>query len=55
MVILDFNDLNNLEFLGVKVFVGLEGIDVMVEECVLNLVINVIVGVVGLRVSFKSL
>ncbi|WJI98116.1 1-deoxy-D-xylulose-5-phosphate reductoisomerase [Helicobacter pylori] len=55
VAILDPNDLNALEPLGAKVFVGLEGIDAMVEECVSNLVINAIVGVAGLRASFKSL
>ncbi|GAA9590194.1 1-deoxy-D-xylulose-5-phosphate reductoisomerase [Helicobacter pylori] len=55
VAILDPNDLNNLEPLGAKVFVGLEGIDAMIEECVSNLVINAIVGVAGLRASFKSL
>ncbi|TPH69234.1 1-deoxy-D-xylulose-5-phosphate reductoisomerase [Helicobacter pylori] len=55
VAILDPNDLNTLEPLGAKVFVGLEGIDAMIEECVSNLVINAIVGVAGLRASFKSL
>ncbi len=55
VAILDPNDLNALEPLGAKVFVGLEGIDAMVEECVSNLVINAIVGVAGLKASFKSL
>ncbi|GAA8160044.1 1-deoxy-D-xylulose-5-phosphate reductoisomerase [Helicobacter pylori] len=55
VAILDPNDLNALEPLGAKVFVGLEGIDAMIEECVSNLVINAIVGVAGLRASFKSL
>ncbi len=55
VAILDPNDLNDLEPLGAKVFVGLEGIDAMIEECVSNLVINAIVGVAGLKASFKSL
>ncbi len=55
VAVLDPNDLNNLEPLGAKVFVGLEGIDAMVEECVSNLVLNAIVGVAGLKASFKSL
>ncbi|WP_131129000.1 1-deoxy-D-xylulose-5-phosphate reductoisomerase [Helicobacter pylori] len=55
VAILDPNDLNNLEPLGAKVFVGLEGIDAMIEECVSHLVINAIVGVAGLKASFKSL
>ncbi|GAA9686662.1 1-deoxy-D-xylulose-5-phosphate reductoisomerase [Helicobacter pylori] len=55
VAILDPNDLNALEPLGAKVFVGLEGIDAMIEECVSHLVINAIVGVAGLRASFKSL
>ncbi|GAA9284928.1 1-deoxy-D-xylulose-5-phosphate reductoisomerase [Helicobacter pylori] len=55
VAILDPNDLNALEPLGAKVFVGLEGIDAMIEECVSNSVINAIVGVAGLRASFKSL
>ncbi|WP_120835924.1 1-deoxy-D-xylulose-5-phosphate reductoisomerase [Helicobacter pylori] len=55
VAILDPNDLNALEPLGAKVFVGLEGIDAMIEECTSNLVINAIVGVAGLRASFKSL
>ncbi len=55
VAILDANDLNTLEPLGAKVFVGLEGIDAMIEECVSHLVINAIVGVAGLRASFKSL
>ncbi len=55
VAILDANDLDDLEPLGAKVFVGLEGIDAMIEECVSNLVINAIVGVAGLMASFKSL
>ncbi len=55
VAVLDPNDLNNLEPLGAKVFVGLDGIDAMIEECVSNLVINAIVGVAGLKASFKSL
>ncbi|GAA7198294.1 1-deoxy-D-xylulose-5-phosphate reductoisomerase [Helicobacter pylori] len=55
VAILDPNDLNGLEPLSAKVFVGLEGIDAMIEECVSHLVINAIVGVAGLRASFKSL
>ncbi|WQZ40344.1 1-deoxy-D-xylulose-5-phosphate reductoisomerase [Helicobacter pylori] len=55
VAVLDPNDLNALEPLGAKVFVGLEGIDAMIEECVSNLVINAIVGVAGLKASFKSL
>ncbi|GAA6870564.1 1-deoxy-D-xylulose-5-phosphate reductoisomerase [Helicobacter pylori] len=55
VAILDPNDLNALEPLGAKVFVGLEGIDAMIEECVSHLVINAIVGVAGLKASFKSL
>ncbi|RKV06788.1 1-deoxy-D-xylulose-5-phosphate reductoisomerase [Helicobacter pylori] len=55
VAILDPNDLNDLEPLGAKVFVGLDGIDAMIEECTSNLVLNAIVGVAGLKASFKSL
>ncbi|WP_033615196.1 1-deoxy-D-xylulose-5-phosphate reductoisomerase [Helicobacter pylori] len=55
VAILDPNDLKFLEPLGAKVFVGLDGIDAMIEECASNLVLNAIVGVAGLKASFKSL
>ncbi|AFI04674.1 1-deoxy-D-xylulose-5-phosphate reductoisomerase [Helicobacter cetorum] len=55
VAILDAKDLSHLEPLKAKVFVGLDGIDEMIEECSSSLVINAIVGVAGLKASFKSL
>ncbi|WP_104748291.1 1-deoxy-D-xylulose-5-phosphate reductoisomerase [Helicobacter cetorum] len=55
VAILDSKDVKNLEPLGAKVFVGLEGINEMIAECTSKVVMNAIVGVAGLRASFSVL